>query len=238
MWVIKSRTQLSWFEAQLQSVLADVDECRRAQPDLSREIEMSIYVTCDEELESPAANKTLCAQSQTTTPATVVEIQDEKSATMQKDNGVTVEPVSPVSLSSGRSGGCLPSGGCCCTNRVEDEDEDGITEVRQCTCSGNAPTSTSLEESQIPNDEKEPRSTTVTLPTQSTINHLSGRPHPQTIIRKVLEKAEGESAVVVCGPAGLSADVRRSVVSLSDERAVHKGTGAQGIYLHVEQFGW
>jgi hypothetical protein len=66
---------------------------------------------------------------------------------------------------------------------------------------------------------------------------VSGRPMPRTIIRKVLEKAEGESAVVVCGPRGLADDVRRSVVSLSDERAVHKGTGAQGIYLHVENFG-
>ena len=236
-WVIKSRTQLSWFEAQLQSVLADVDQCRLAQPDILREIEMSIHVTCDEELESPAANKILCAQSQT--PAPVVEIQDEKSATIQKDNGVTVESVSPTSLSTGQPSGCLPSGGCCCTNRVEDEDEDEITEERRCTCSGNA--ATLIEENherQLPNDEEEPGSTIVTLPTQNTITHLSGRPHPQTIIRKVLEKAEGESAVVVCGPEGLSDDVRRSVVSLSDERAVHKGTGAQGIYLHVEQFGW
>jgi hypothetical protein len=72
----------------------------------------------------------------------------------------------------------------------------------------------------------------------SKANFLSGRPYPRTIIRKVLEKAEGESAVVVCGPRGLADDVRRSVVYLSDERAVHKGTGAQGIYLHVENFGW
>jgi hypothetical protein len=56
------------------------------------------------------------------------------------------------------------------------------------------------------------------------------------IIRKSLERAEGESAVIVCGPPGLADDVRLSVVALSDERAVHKGTGAQGIYLHVENF--
>ena len=67
---------------------------------------------------------------------------------------------------------------------------------------------------------------------------MTGRPHPRSIINHVLEQAEGESAVVVCGPTGLAADVRQSVVSLSDERAVHKGTGAQGIYLHVENFGW
>jgi hypothetical protein len=53
-----------------------------------------------------------------------------------------------------------------------------------------------------------------------------------------LEQALGESAVVVCGPQGLVADVKHDVVCLSDERAVHKGTGAQGIYLHTESFGW
>jgi hypothetical protein len=34
----------------------------------------------------------------------------------------------------------------------------------------------------------------------------------------------------------LVATVRNAVASLSDERAVHKGTGAQGIHLHVEEY--
>ncbi|KAL4883924.1 ferric reductase NAD binding domain-containing protein [Aspergillus karnatakaensis] len=72
----------------------------------------------------------------------------------------------------------------------------------------------------------------------STLGIHPGRPQVRPLIRQVLEKAEGESAVVICGPASLSDEVRRSVVYLSDERAVHKGTGAQGIYLHVEGFGW
>ena len=67
---------------------------------------------------------------------------------------------------------------------------------------------------------------------------FSGRPHPRSIIRKVLEQALGESGVVVCGPEGLVDDVRASVVALSDERAIHKGTGAQGVYLHTEAFGY
>ncbi|KAI9817473.1 MAG: hypothetical protein M1827_001083 [Pycnora praestabilis] len=62
--------------------------------------------------------------------------------------------------------------------------------------------------------------------------------HPRNIIRKTLEQALGESAVIVCGPGGLVDDVRRSVVGLSHERAVHKGTGAQGVWLHTEAFGY
>lgn len=66
----------------------------------------------------------------------------------------------------------------------------------------------------------------------------SGRPDCYNLLWEVLEEAEGETGVGVCGPLGLNADVRKSVVRCSDERAVHKGTGAQGIYLHAECFGW
>jgi hypothetical protein len=62
--------------------------------------------------------------------------------------------------------------------------------------------------------------------------------HNLHIIRRSLEQALGESAVVVCGPQRLVADVKQDVCSLSDERAVHKGTGAQGIYLHTESFSY
>ncbi|PWY90461.1 metalloreductase [Aspergillus sclerotioniger CBS 115572] len=226
-WVIKSRTQLSWFESQLQSVLTDVQECQLANPDIIREIEMSIYITCDEKLEP--AQSTLCAQASqfqpqtTAVPEKTVEKFSEKATTEEKDN---------ISVDSVGQSGCKPGGGCCCTASIEDEEE--ITETK-CTCSGHAaPLSTDINPP-APEADTKPE-IPISRPHDLTI--LSGRPHARTIIRKVLEKAEGESAVVVCGPRGLSDDVRRSVVYLSDERAVHKGTGAQGIYLHVEQFGW
>ncbi len=66
----------------------------------------------------------------------------------------------------------------------------------------------------------------------------SGRPDIFELLWDILEKAEGETGVTVCGPIGLNTDVRKMVVKCSDERAVHKGTGAQGIYLHTECFGW
>jgi hypothetical protein len=52
----------------------------------------------------------------------------------------------------------------------------------------------------------------------------------------MVEESGGETSVVVCGGKELTTCVRNSVASLSDERAVHKGTGAQGIHLHVEEF--
>ena len=68
------------------------------------------------------------------------------------------------------------------------------------------------------------------------LSTLAGRPQPKNLSRRTLEQALSETAVVVCGPQGLVSNVRQSVVSLSDERSVHKGTGAQGIYLYAEAF--
>jgi len=66
----------------------------------------------------------------------------------------------------------------------------------------------------------------------------SGRPDIYGIISDVLEKADGETGIAVCGPLGLNSTVRTTVARLSDERAVHKGSGAQGVFLHAECFGW
>jgi hypothetical protein len=66
----------------------------------------------------------------------------------------------------------------------------------------------------------------------------SGRPDFYELLWSLMANAEGETGVAVCGPLGLSSDIRRTVVRCSDERAVNKGSGAQGVYLHAECFGW
>lgn len=66
----------------------------------------------------------------------------------------------------------------------------------------------------------------------------TSRPDIASIIRGPVEAAWGETAVVVCGGKELVAQTRNCVSRLSDERAVHKGTGAQGIFLHVEEYAF
>ncbi|KAI1434381.1 ferric reductase NAD binding domain-containing protein [Xylaria sp. CBS 124048] len=72
----------------------------------------------------------------------------------------------------------------------------------------------------------------------SQISHSATRPDIPSFIREAVEATGGETGVAVCGGPSLVARVRTSVAKLSDERAVHKGTGAQGIYLHVEEYGF
>jgi NAD(P)H-flavin reductase len=79
--------------------------------------------------------------------------------------------------------------------------------------------------------EKEHHSQTMSL-------LLSSRPTVESMIRSPVEAAVGETAVITCGGAEITAQARTFVSKLSDERAVHKGTGAQGIYLWAETYGW
>ncbi|KAI2602784.1 hypothetical protein GGR54DRAFT_633750 [Hypoxylon sp. NC1633] len=72
----------------------------------------------------------------------------------------------------------------------------------------------------------------------SHMHHSASRPDVAGFIRAAVEATGGETGVVVCGGQSLVAKVRTSVAKLSDERAVHKGTGAQGIYLYVEQYSF
>jgi NAD(P)H-flavin reductase len=72
--------------------------------------------------------------------------------------------------------------------------------------------------------------------TDSHVHQSSSRPNIEAFIRDPVEATGGETSVVVCGGKSLVARARNCVASLSDERAVHKGTGAQGIHLHVEEY--
>jgi predicted ferric reductase len=68
------------------------------------------------------------------------------------------------------------------------------------------------------------------------IDYTCGRPDIAAFIRPPVEATGGETCVAVCGGNSLVAVVRNGVAALSDERAVHKGTGAQGIALHTEHY--
>lgn len=70
----------------------------------------------------------------------------------------------------------------------------------------------------------------------SHVHQSSSRPSIEGFIRDPVEATGGETSVVVCGGRSLVAAARNCVAKLSDERAVHKGTGAQGIHLHVEEY--
>ncbi|KAL8716134.1 MAG: hypothetical protein Q9220_000039 [cf. Caloplaca sp. 1 TL-2023] len=248
-WVIKSRLQYSWFASQLAKVENDVLDLRNKGYDL--QVEMSVYITCDDTLNKRGHDGWRSRSPEPVHGAPTEKVPPEDDLTKieepKKADVVSVNSVSSaVSSKRGASTSCGPNGTCCCLRTIEDEDQvrDSAPQC-QCHCSTiqakkmivevpeeiEPPSTSSLASSETSVD----KASVMTQPV-SGIPMLSGRPHPRSLIRRMLEQASGESAVVACGPEGLVDDVRQSVVALSDERAVHKGTGAQGIYLHTESF--
>jgi hypothetical protein len=114
-------------------------------------------------------------------------------------------------------------------------DSDDIQPVKGpttgCCCSANGP-----DEKGCPSDSPCRGKITATVP--ELIREYTCRPDIETMIREPVEQAWGETGVVVCGGREIVARTRNCVSRLSDERAVHKGTGAQGIYLHVEEYSF
>ena len=116
--------------------------------------------------------------------------------------------------------------------------EDGLSTSRSSTNGHGFEAPGTLSEKDIALDTISPSKPNNSSLLDSRISILLGRPKVTNIVRRMAEAALGEMAVVVCGPPGLVQSTRNAAAMISDERAVHKGTGAQGIYVHAEAFGY
>ncbi|KAF3008812.1 hypothetical protein E8E13_010629 [Curvularia kusanoi] len=240
-WVVKSRGQLEMFSEALSSAYADFQILQEQMRDIK--LQITVYVTCDESFteEHKSLLSTMTAPKSTKALNKAVEHGSvelrNRSIGEKEKNSVIQDEVKEITITSSSgsdeaTGACGTDNTCCCRAPV---DEESTTDPTPCCCctpanGPSSPSRSSVSSTQIPRKQK--------LLVHPSVQIYSGRPQTKDIIRRSLEQALGESAVVVCGPSGLIGDVKQDVVELSDERAVHKGTGAQGVYLHTEGFGW
>jgi hypothetical protein len=248
-WVVKSSKQLGWFSEQLSSVAADVERLQGKLRDIK--LELTVYITCDAAF-TEEHNSLLDA---VTSPAHKTTVQKEvEHGTVQSRNRPSQEGDAKIdekekvrevtAVTDENQDGAQ----CCCRTEInENAGPDSI--ALSCCCAASQKKTTTTQRTSLPisitssSPPSSLRSKLLVEPNKKPFIHPSitiytGRPKTKEIVRRSLEQALGESAVVVCGPQGLVADVKRDVCSLSDERAVHKGTGAQGIYLHTECFSY
>lgn len=246
-WAVKSHEQYDWFRSQFATGVEDVRQLR--SEGWSIELEMSIYITCDEisgggtvktERQQPLGLSYGTIEEVSAAQKTKIYLEKEGQETIQIDS-ISSSPQSQLVTARG----CGPDGTCCCRRTIEDEgvalhsedqcrcncDTDKIEPVFETSSSSQSTHQSTDASSQTSVEQQDAK-----ISPYPEIAMLSGRPQPRNLIRKTLEQALGESAVVACGPQSLVDEVRQSVVALSDERAVHKGTGAQGIYFHAESF--
>ncbi|ROT38230.1 hypothetical protein SODALDRAFT_279019 [Sodiomyces alkalinus F11] len=100
----------------------------------------------------------------------------------------------------------------------------------------NAPPSGNEKED--PKPSAQVRTARPSSPGSGFLREYTARPDIESLIRGPVEASGGETSVIVCGGQSLTSSVRNCVLRLADERAVHKGTGAQGIHLFVEEYSF
>lgn len=212
-WVVKRRSSIAWFSHQLDQVVRDVEALRNEGLDVA--VNISIYVTCDDSITGQSSEFDEDPQPQYFDRSRSTSLEEKKESVTLLEN--------ITSRSSDTEG-------CCCTRVIDDE--DAIT--HPCTCAAKNKQSQgqgcSSGDSIMSEKRQEPIDVRIPL--------LGGRPNIVNIIRKQAEIAYGEMAVVVCGPKALIQCTRNAAVKISDDRGVHKGSGAQGIYVHAECFGY
>ena len=250
-WVVKSRAQYNWLSHQLVAASQDVEQLKSQGQDV--ELDVSIYVTCDEEFVSgskdgPQSLGCDTRYNQGAKLSSLVPAAPHNEKVKEEHESLRSASSRPTSEQDPKPS-CGPDGTCCCQTTIEDEDAiSSAAAPCECHCASakvlisedEKPTSPPNSISSGTNSDQPltPAKSEQAYSSHSGITMLSGRPQPKSLIRKMLEQALGESAVVVCGPQGLVNNVRQSIVTLSDERAIHKGTGAQGVYLHAEAFDY
>lgn len=240
-WVVKGRGQIQWFCESLTEAMRIIGKSDAASQSI--DIEASIYVTCDPDLTIPSlggpspgvqASRVDISQGTPQTTSTTASISETKKP-LPATHIEKVGSTPPQNLLAKKIKGCGPDGSCCCADVVDENEAQKGDEPVQCCCCGDDNSEEDIIEEKvdltITLSETKPIIPTVhdSLGLPSKINIVTGRPAIKPIINKELERALGESAVVVCGPSGLVESTRSAVVELCDERAIHKGTGAQGV---------
>lgn len=161
--------------------------------------------------------------------ATAIQLAGEKGVHLEVKGYVTCDPSYTTNFPVRHAPQRPNPGQCCCREKIPDSEspatgkDDAISIVSEssadsgdalCKCS----CSSGLEESPVE------------------VN--TGRPDLRGILSRNFNLAKGETGIAVCGPEGLMARTRCLVAALSDERGADKGTGAFGISMFGEGFGW
>lgn len=214
-WIIRHRRQLDWFHDRL---VATGNVAERANIDFS----IQYFVTGSKQEEHGISSHITSGQGGSNSLskefAEVQYLEKESSvdssSSSQDGKPKTVEVIN-----------------------AQKEKGSGTEEISFATSSSN--TTTSLNESASSSSSSFDSSTSAHQNSTSRIATYSGRPTSwDNLIHPTVAQAEGETVIVACGGSSLMSDVRNYTARLSDERAVHKGTGAQGIYLFTETYGW
>lgn len=213
-WVVRHATQVSWFDARLRAAMAQLASLG------VRHIEFRIFVTGSHDADDL---RKLNIPADTTSEVRTCKLRSQGLPCSCTSHGVPHLDEVETNQNSAAS----PS---------SDHDEKHQLEkpvIKATSVSSSSSASSAEHDCGLKGCR--PKSTL----DNPLFTYALGRPLSfDPLIRPAVEAAKGETVIVACGGKAMMASVRTYVATLSDERAAHKGTGAQGIYLWTESYGW
>ncbi|MCJ1300146.1 hypothetical protein MMC08_002940 [Hypocenomyce scalaris] len=234
-WIVKSSSWTKWIAGELRGVVENMKTG-------GVELEVNIFVTCDKTLTDANTTTTTNQGPFTTEKSPGCKCTNTEGPCCCFAEVLPTPPTDSKAISGGKEGATSLAS----SSSSIPEISDPIVFPTEKKCAKSLVSgASSLSNKSIPAETKCSKSTSSSSSplsgskcAASPFTLQSGRPALETMIWDLLDTAEGETGIAVCGPLGLSARCRNGVAKISDERAVHKGSGAEGVYLHVEGFGW
>ena len=211
-WIVRHESQLDWFRDEILEVL---NGARRK----GVEVHIQLFVTGTSAATGHTLSKTYSTSTSASGPSTAPSLQENEKLSPAEDTfdkskvaTTTTTTLRTTSLSSSEAG-----------SRTHNPHPDR----EPCSDPTSGPRSSLLLNA---------LSTPITsLPMMHTPSRAITL---DPLIRPVVEDTAGQTAILACGAPGLLAQIRNYVAALSDERGVHKGTGAQGLWVWTENYGW
>ncbi|KAK5077437.1 ferric-chelate reductase Frp1 [Exophiala xenobiotica] len=213
-WVVRYATQAQWFDGRLRAAMRQLASLG------VRHIQFKLFVTGPHD---GADLRKLNIPADTTSEVRTCRLRSQGLPCECKSHGIRSpeETRSTLKMSEDSSSHC------------DEKNQSEKPVITAASVSSSSSVSTAEHDCGLKGCMNKP-----TLDSPS-FTYALGRPISfDPLIRPAVEAAKGETVIVACGGKAMMASIRTYVAKLSDERAVHKGTGAQGIYLWTESYGW
>lgn len=213
-WIVRHAMQIQWFDGRLRAAMRQLASLG------VKHIEFRIFVTGPHD---GADLRKLNIPADTTSEVRTCRLRSQELPCKCTSHGISSleEPGSTINISEDSS------------SNSDEKHQSEKPVITAASVSSSSSVSTAEHDCGLKGCKNKP-----TLDSPS-FTYALGRPLSfDPLIRPAVEAAKGETVIVACGGKAMTASIRTYIARLSDERAVHKGTGAQGIYLWTESYGW
>ncbi len=205
-------------------------------------VTVHIYTTCESFEQKYDIEMDVIKENKAEVKTNVVDAASRSGSESESFIGVKEQDISEINdtntCGNDEICGCKKQPCCCVSNDI---DVFPITTTSTTTEKHEISDSAHIEDQIEDKNKQKSPSTNITAQQKKSgkIIYKTGRPKSiRRLILPLIEKSRGETGIASCGPTSFNQRISNEAIKISDERGANKGTGAQGIYIHCETFGW